>query len=226
MKNINLIPIILIAFMTLVFSSCQKNEEVFSKSQNVTAEDKPENNRNSANNHNVNIYEEYYMNNIYNSSNIIMEKCVESTVDIDDLAFDNPQVFCEQIGIDIDYYNQLNETIQNSINSIKRMHPEISTYSNMFTCSTCEHEDNIERVKNYIRYFKTNNSVPISIKYMQENAPFIGNGNTSDQVNAGCSDYFNYTLCLIVCTASGPVIYWICVYACLCHYCPQFCIHF
>lgn len=78
MKNINLIPIILIAFMTLVFSSCQKNEEVFSKSQNVTAEDKPENNRNSANNHNINIYEEYYMNNIYNSSNIIMEKCVES----------------------------------------------------------------------------------------------------------------------------------------------------
>ena len=39
-------------------------------------------------------------------------------------------------------------------------------------------------------------------------------------------NYFNYTLCLIVCTASGPVIYWICVYACLCHYCPQFCIHF
>lgn len=61
MKNINLIPIILIAFMTLVFSSCQKDEEVFSKSQNVTAEDKPENNRNSANNHNVNIYEEYIM---------------------------------------------------------------------------------------------------------------------------------------------------------------------
>lgn len=42
---------------------------------------------------------------------------------------------------------------------------------------------------------------------------------TSSEVNAVDCEWIAYTACLLVCTSSGPVLYWVCAYLCLSSFC-------
>lgn len=95
--------------------------------------------------------------------------------------------------------------------------------ANYSDCVYCDEDNPSERIQSMIQYFKLNPDTSCDLREIIDYSHSGNQGNSSNDIS--CDNYFDYALCLIVCAATGPVVYWICAYLCLCQYCPVFCIN-
>ncbi len=139
--------------------------------------------------------------------NKIGDKVINGNVDITQLHqayLDKDTTLIKKlIGFSESEYNEMRHQLNNLRNSLLNDYPnelkEVST-----ECSNCTiDESDINQFFNNFDSF---------VNFSRDN----NNGNND---NNGCDSYIQYTMCLIACTTTGPVIYWPCAYLCYCSYC-------
>ncbi|MBU1013947.1 MAG: hypothetical protein KKG99_13175 [Bacteroidetes bacterium] len=105
------------------------------------------------------------------------------------------------IGFNDEELNLMDQRIKQLGYDLKSKYPELLIDSSVANCLGC----NIDKEK---------------ISYFFDNFEILTNYNsTKSSLDDGCADYTSFTICLIVCTTSGPVIYWLCSYLCYRTYC-------
>lgn len=158
-----------------------------------------------------------------------MDKCRNATFESNAIGVFDSESFCSQIGLSENEYIQLNNVIKTSFDTIVSRYPQLCdvfSSESDFYCEDCVHGDNIdEKLFSIIQNFNNNPNLSSDVEGLMEYAIFNGNNSSSTtSVANDCSDYFNYTMCLLCCLSTGPYLYWICGYLCLCQFCPDFCI--
>lgn len=165
------------------------------------------------------------------SCSLIMKKCIESSLAPSLLLNSNETDFCKQIGISKTQYNSINNYVKSVFNNIRLHCPELMSSDTLDAlCPYCNYDNPSQKIQSIIEHFKDNPNLSSDLREIIYYSPLApGNNNHQSQgmhADGGCHNVVNYTLCLLVCTSTGPVLYWICAYLCLCQYCPDACLEF
>ena len=154
---------------------------------------------------------------VFDSCSMIMKKCIETPTPVNMLTM-NEADFCDRVGISLIRYNAINNYISSTMRNIITSYPDLFNYAkDNSICVECEEVSPYEKIQSMIDYYKSHPNVTYDLSCI------LNNTQSGQDNNGGCNDNFQYMLCLLVCTASGPLIYWPCAFLCLCQYCPDIC---
>ena len=165
------------------------------------------------------------------SCSLIMKKCIESPYAPSLLLNSNEIDFCNRIGISKTQFTSINKYIKSTLNDISLCYPELMSSDTLDAiCPYCNYDNPSQKIQSIMQHFKDNPNLSSDLSEIIDYSPLVpGHDNNPSQgmfIDGGCHNVVNYTLCLLVCATTGPVVYWICAYLCLCQYCPDACLDF
>lgn len=215
--------LLVVAAGVITFEACNKKDLNITNQETLTRES-------TSPNYNIELLEYMvdsimYRNDIwqvFDSCSMIMNRCIVTSTPIN-LLETNEADFCDRIGISLIRYKAINNFISSTINNIASSYPDLLDYGRNTICVECEEESPYEKIQSMIDYYKKHPNATYDLSCILNN---VQSGQSFGTQNTGCTNYFNYTLCLLVCTASGPILYWPCAYLCLCQFCPNICANF
>lgn len=225
MKFVATVATVLIAAAGVItFEACNKKDSIITNQETLTRESTPPN-------YSIELLESMidsimYRNDIwqvFDSCSMIMNRCIVTSTPIN-LLETNEADFCDRIGISLIRYKSINNFISSTMSNIATSYPDLFDYARKNTnCVVCEEEFPYETIQSMVDYYKTHPNVTHDLSCILNNGQ---SGQGYGTQNTGCDNYFHYTLCLMVCTGSGPILYWPCAYLCLCQFCPSICASF
>ena len=224
MKFVATVATLLVAAAGVItFEACNKKDLNITHQETLTRESTPPN-------YNIELLESMvdsimYRNDIwqvFDSCSMIMNRCIVTSTPVD-LLETNEADFCDRIGISLIRYKAINNFISSTMSNIATSYPDLLDYGRNTICLECEEEAPYEKIQSMIDYYKTHPNVTYDLSCILNN---VQSGQGYGTQNTGCTNYFLYTMCLMVCTGSGPILYWPCAYLCLCQFCPDICLSF
>ncbi len=143
----------------------------------------------------------------------VLNKGIEKKELINSIRSKNIDNILERSGISKEENDIISSKLENLKNILINKYPELEEYmiSMNKNCFTCDVEKQIAYI-NKIANSSNSSSDLISYNTATELSPEI------EDIGADCR-WVAYTACLLVCTTTGPVIYWICAALCVDTYC-------
>lgn len=111
----------------------------------------------------------------------------------------------------IEYQTRINKLKESLLNNYPELKKE---YLRQISCKTCITINITEIYKKVTArgFFKIINGEPLNVV-------------SPDKINYLLSEndcsWIPYSACLIVCTSTGPILYWPCAYVCMCSFCTN-----
>jgi hypothetical protein len=124
------------------------------------------------------------------------------------------------IGMSEDEYNLLNTQLNEIKETIFKKFPDVQNLISTETeCSTCEISKKSSFI-NSLPVMNLNNGSMITAQSIDK--LYSGERQTIENASeVGNCQWVQYTACLLVCTAAGPILYWPCAFLCADTYCTS-----